>query len=247
MLDERKFAWGLFLLGIGACVVTALLLQNPASFVVALIFAGACFIGGAFLLGWLSTLFQLSISLISICAGLGLLGWQAWPTSPISRGFLQVFSIQVSPDHHSIGVGKQFDLSTFYGNPVDDRVFDAFAYQAVFIAGANDQSEEIVKSSFEKLLRPIKAQYLSGNPNGVRRSVGHNNGIWGTKGTLPLTQAECQGILDGSLRLYFLSWFAWAKSENGGHKEFDSDCRWLQPPVSGDSYTSSTLIWHFCK
>jgi hypothetical protein len=250
MSAEHKFAWALFMLGIGACIVTALLgllLQKPLLVVIALVSAGLCFITGSYLLGWLSTLSGICTSLIIITGGLALLGWGVWPEPPVSRGFLQVFSIQVSPDHRSIEVGKQFDLSAFYGNPVDDRVFDASAYQAVFIAGANDQSEEMVKSSFEKLLKPIKAQYLSGRPYGVRRSVGHNSGIWGTKGTLPLTQADCQGILDGSLPVYFLSWFAWAKSENGGHKEFDADCRWLQPPVSGNSYTSSTLIWHFCQ
>jgi hypothetical protein len=126
------------------------------------------------------------------------------------------------------------------------HVFDAIAYQAVFVENADDTSDRLVRESFEKLVAPIKRSYLAGIIHG-QSMIGLNDGIWGTKATPPLTEEQCNGIVRGTVRMYFVSWFAWADSDNPESRKASGNyCRWLQPP-DGERYTPSSLTWHFCQ
>ena len=174
------------------------------------------------------------------------MGCVSRPVSKVSRPFLEVFDFRITPGHDLIAPGRQFALNTLFGNPVDAYVFDAIAYQAVFVENADNTSDRIVRESFERIVAPIERSYLAGTIHG-QSMLGLNDGIWGTKGTPPLTEEQCHGIISGTVRIYFVSWFAWADSNNPeSRKESGSDCRWLQPP-DGERYTSSSLTWHLCQ
>jgi hypothetical protein len=172
----------------------------------------------------------------------------------MSRPFLEVSDFRITPGHDVIAPGRQFALDTLFSNPVDTRIVDAIAYQAVFVENADDTSDRLVRESldrlvresFEKLVAPIKRSYLAGINLG-QSMIGLNDGIWGTKATPPLTEEQCNGIVRGTVRMYFVSWFAWADSDNPeSRKASGNDCRWLQPP-DGERYTPSSLTWHFCQ
>lgn len=174
-----------------------------------------------------------------------------------AEGFLQWERIEFVEGKSNIVAGREFGANFWSKNPGPTPVYNASGFQAVIIAGieskeASGQSpqlddaalEKMVRSSFEDDLRPVRSSYLAGKLKGVTLGVGH--GVWGTDYTPPLTKNEVEGILKGYIRLYFLSWFAWADQEGKQHEI--NDCRWLQVSnIPSMPFKKNSPVWHSCE
>jgi len=98
-----------------------------------------------------------------------------------------------------------------------------------------------VRVLFEKRLNGQRERYLAGEITGPEQGVGH--GLWTTILTEPLTKHQAQGILNGTARIYFATWFAWTDAD--GHKGWSYDCRWLQS-FKEFPYKKEDIVWHYC-
>ncbi len=87
------------------------------------------------------------------------------------------------------------------------------------------------------------ADFLNSGKKGLTVSKGE--GPWVTlflpkESEPPLTQAQVDGILQGSYRLYVYAWARWRDAAN------DLDfCEWLQKPEAKE-IDNEKLIWHLC-
>jgi hypothetical protein len=103
----------------------------------------------------------------------------------------------------------------------------------------------LVIKQFNEWMRPWKNKYLSGKIRSAEQ-VGIGNNVWQSVFTAPLSNAEYNGLFDGSERIYVVSWCGWKDDE--GTRGYVFDCQWLQalPKNNNNSYLTSDLIWHSC-
>ena len=107
-------------------------------------------------------------------------------------------------------------------------------------SGNSNQSDREVFGAF---LKNAKAMFVKQRRNKEARNpeyFGIGDDHWGTLPMVP-TKEEIQGILDGSTRLYLMTYAEW----DGGQSTY-KDCRWLQPPADANYGDASKLIFHIC-
>jgi hypothetical protein len=165
-------------------------------------------------------------------------------TEKRSRSFLQLNrnTIDILREYSAIAPGRQFGGNFHSANPGPERIVNAFGYSQAYVENVDEQTDRRVRMLFEKELMPIREQYLAGKIKGPEVGVGP--GIWTTVLTPPLTQREVDGIMQGTIRMYFVSWLAWTDLQ--GYKDSAYDCRWLQAHTLPAPYRKENLVWHFC-
>jgi hypothetical protein len=158
-----------------------------------------------------------------------------------TTAFLQIQKPEILQQYSLIAPAKQFGGNIRSQNPGPERVFQAFGFTRIYVENVNDDTDKNVRIKFEKELYPKRKDYLAGKIKGPEIGVGL--GIWGTVTTPPLTQEQFDGLVSGSVRIYFVSWLAW--TDVNGKKDSTYDCRWLQTPTG--PYKKDEIVWHFCQ
>ena len=180
------------------------------------------------------------LSITLFCFSLILIGWYVWP-SQRTTVFLQFEKPEVLQQYSLIAPGKEFGVNIRSYNPGPKRVFHAYGYTKSYVKEAGISTDDEVKEAFEKEIEPIRKTYFAGGLSGPEKGVGP--GIWTTAWTPPLTEKQVAGTIDGTVRIYFVSWLAWTDEEN--RKDSAFDCRWLQK-FERFPYSQKDIIWHFC-
>jgi len=158
-------------------------------------------------------------------------------------GFLQFDRIEIRQETSYLAAGKQFGGNFYSRNPGPTRVFNAYGYSKSFVMEVGDDTDRLVQSLFEQQIRAIREDYLAGKIKGPEQGIGQ--GLWTTVLTEPLTQEQVDGILKGTVRIYFVTWLAWSDQQGG--KDFSYDCRWLQGYTLKAPYKEREIVWHYCQ
>jgi hypothetical protein len=176
---------------------------------------------------------------------LGLVGLRQLIPSP-PRGFIQLGKIWFNKN--KISIDERLQLSVWIknkgGEPVDN-VFRYFEVRVVSLSSDPYANDRETHSLFLKDALQAHANMINDGHKGV--TLGACEGLWNTLDipTFPypaLTQAQVDGLLHGSIRIYV---FVWARWKDAPH---DLDlCNWLQPPPSGTKIDNDSLVWHLCS
>jgi hypothetical protein len=144
--------------------------------------------------------------------------------------------------------GKTIRFNMAWKNAGSERLFDAFSFSRLYVvADPNGLSDTEVIQHFNQLLKPQKEEYLSGKFKNIGE-IGIGHYIWQSPYFGPLSEKQCNGLFDGSVRIYILSWCAW--KDNEGTQDSALSCLWLSPLPSRDHDIYSkkdNLAWHQCQ
>ena len=158
-------------------------------------------------------------------------------------GFLQFNEIDIYQQYSSIYAGKVFGGDSSVINASTEPVKNTYAYDKSYIEQADEHTDSRVMKVFEEEIIPIRQKYLHGDIQGPEIGVGKR--LRGPITTRPLTADEAQSVWNGTMRIYFVSWWAWTNLR--GHRFFSSDCRWLQAStLPRPSYKKENIVWHYC-
>ena len=167
--------------------------------------------------------------------------------SPLhTKSFMQIERPVIRKEYSIIAPGKQWGGDIHSSNPGPGRLFNVFGNPRAYVVdvrqpGRNYDKE--VLSQFNADLRDARRAYRQGKIKGLAEQ-GIGSGPWATVLTEPLTQRQCDGIFDGNVTIYFVTWFIWKDSE--GHTDTATDCRWLQKLPKRD-YLKNEIVWHYCQ
>jgi hypothetical protein len=165
-----------------------------------------------------------------------------------TRGFVQIDKPHIveTPEYSTLGIGKQLAFNIVMTNTTSERLFKIAGHAKIYIIEQPDaySDKKIVESSRNEQ-KAFNQKYESGEITG-RSEMGKSN-IWGTVWTGPLSEKQCSGLLDGSTRIYIVSWGAWRDEEDKVDTAFS--CRWLQalPQKNLGVYSTGDLVWHSCQ
>jgi hypothetical protein len=187
------------------------------------------------------------------CLFFAALGW--WLVLPLKgseqapnpdAGFLQFEKIDILQQFSVIASGAQFGGNLYAVNPTTRRIFNAYGFSGSFVevVDEDEKTDHRVRELFEQNVSSVRQRYMAGEIKGTELGAGQS--IWTSVVTRPLTPSEADGIARGTVRIYFVSWLAWADAE--GHKDSAYDCRWLQSAtLPRPAYSQKDIIWHFCQ
>jgi hypothetical protein len=159
------------------------------------------------------------------------------------NGILQIDKLEPATDHNEIAEGKTIEVNVVYKNVGTQPLHAKFSYEGIgFVSTSVPHAEEDARKHFtearKKQLKSDLASKFAGS------DVGVNIPVYRTAVSSALTQAQADGIMDGSGRIYLMVWATWKDSHNQSGK-FDA-CYFLQQP-STRTMTSNNAIWHTCE
>ena len=166
-----------------------------------------------------------------------------------TRAFLQIDKPHIVelPEYSTIGVGEKLGFNIAMHNTSSERLFKIAGGKKMYIIEHPDSySDKNIIELGRKEQKVFNQKYESGEITG-RAEMGKSN-MWGTVWTEPLSEKQCTGLLDGSTRIYIVTWGAWHDAEDNIDTAFS--CEWLQalpPKPLGSTYFTRDLVWHPCQ
>jgi predicted membrane protein len=162
----------------------------------------------------------------------------------LGEGLLQLQDVVLRTEESTFAIGRQIAANVFVGSTGPVPAANAVIFNRAYIVGLDRQQQDNkALKLFEKDLTTTRQQYFSGAMSGQDIAFGH--GLFVTTRTTPLTQRDCDQLLNGKANIYFLTWWAW--TDASGKKKSGSDCRSLQLAAPGQPYRKpEEVTWHAC-
>ena len=167
-------------------------------------------------------------------------------TIPHNIGFMQIEKPEILQEYSIISPGKQWGGNVHSTNPGPGRLFNVFGFSRAYVVDVSQSGrnyDKEVTARFNADLFSTRRAYLHRQIKGLPEQ-GIGGGPWTTVLTEPLTPKECNGLVDGTVTIYFVSWCTWKDSE--GRLDTATDCRWLQK-LPQRAYSKSEIVWHYCE
>ena len=162
------------------------------------------------------------------------------PRLRAALGFIQLANIDIHLEASVIQVNSPLVFNINYLNKGAEPVNDVIGLMSVtLVASVPDASKTILKK-FRNVIAPAIKDVETGRKKGSTAGVGL--GIWGTRGTPPLTAEDVNDLLQGRKHIYILGWVHWVDLDNNSRST--EDCTWLQTPFGPK--ISPPMIWHTC-
>jgi len=173
------------------------------------------------------------------------------PSLPLT-GFLQLGEVSFQPGYSTLGVGRELRELATHVNRGSAPVRNAVVLSSFIVESTPNitNRDQAARNGFEDGIKQYKADYYAGKMKGVEVGVG---GAMGGEASWTLPNRDyLDGIMDGTLRIYFVSWDAWENYE--GRKDEVLMCRWLEQPKSTDltdpykvgQSNPRKMIWQDC-
>lgn len=156
---------------------------------------------------------------------------------------VQIVPPEVVREYSILGPGRRWGGAIYVFNPNQEPLLDLYGFSRAYVENVDRLADERVRRTFNKEVVKVRQAYLSGKVKGSA-AEGAGTTLLGLTLTEPLTERQCEGVFDGSVRIYVASWCIWRDSS--GRVDTAAHCRWLERLPKRD-YLKEEMRWQDCR